>query len=60
MAANLEVLEKWILADPQKDLTTTGLGEKFYCLCVQTMGQIWEIMGNIVTPDSDRFAETTG
>lgn len=34
MAANPEVLEKWISGYPQRDLTTTGLEEKFYCLCV--------------------------
>lgn len=51
MTANPEMLGKWILADPQRDLTTTGIGENFYCLCVQTMGQKWEIMGNIAVPD---------
>lgn len=57
MAANLEMLEKWILAVPQRDLTTTGLGEKFYSLCVQTMGQKWERMGNIEIPETDRFVD---
>lgn len=60
MAANPEVLEKLILADPQRDLTTTGLGEKFYCLCVQKMGQKYENVGNIVIPEPDSFEESTG
>lgn len=60
MAANLEMLEKWILGVPQRDLTTTGLGEKFYYLCVQTMWQNWEMVGNIVIPETDRFVESPG
>lgn len=59
MTANPEMLGKWILADPQRDLTTTGIGENFYCLCVQTMGQKLEIMGTIVIPETDRFQERT-
>lgn len=60
MAENLEVLEKWILADPQRDLTTTGLGGNFYCPCVQIMEQKWEIMGNILVPENHRFEKSTG
>lgn len=60
MAANPEVLEKQILADPQRHLTTTGLGEKFYCLCVQKMRQKYENVGNIVIPEPDSFGESTG